>query len=60
MKIKHEYDDGPEYLTKGKVYKAIKKAEDLLLIKDDKGDFIVVYLPYCAHLDDRPWTIIED
>lgn len=60
MKIKHEYDDGPDYLTKGKVYEVIEIERDLCAITDDEDFNIVVHIPNCFHLGERPWTVVED
>lgn len=59
MKIKHEYDTAPGYLTKGKVYEiSLDKDGDPWIIDDD-GDNICVLITACAHLQRRPWTVVE-
>ncbi len=59
MKIKHEYDDGPSYVTKGKVYEVERGTYGGTWIVDDERYKLCVLIERCCHLDRRPWTIVE-
>lgn len=70
MKVKFEFDF-PEnftnnYLTKGKEYTVIpgslRTPYDELLgsIVDDTGVTVTIKFNSCAHLNFKPWTIIEE
>lgn len=64
MKIKHEYDDGPDYLTKGKVYEAgvlgrCIDGDTMVEITADDGVVMWAFVMSSSHLDDRPFTVVE-
>lgn len=61
MKIKHDYDDGPGYLTKGRVYELhlIDDDRDYGMISADNGCVLTIWVPHCAHIGGRPWMVVE-
>ena len=59
MYVKINRGTCPEYLTKGKVYKA-KRLKEGLEIKDDSGDKTVIFPVNCGHLNGGSWWLLPN
>jgi hypothetical protein len=72
MQIKTDYvpEHSKDYITQGKVYELVNiplygilgeaTIDDTEAIIDDTGETIFIAVSGCAHLDFKPWTIVEE
>lgn len=59
VKIKTYYAELKD-LSPDKVYEVTGVlSDDLVTILDDVGDYLVLYLPSCAHLNSGSWEIVD-
>ena len=52
--------EGCDYLTPGKWYRFRRTSSTSGYIFNDEGLNSFLFLPDCAHLGDKPWTVINN
>lgn len=59
MKVRTNFvPEDIDYLTVGKIYDVEGFYDNKLM--DDVGDWIIIRVKGCAHLNDQPWEIVEE